>query len=158
MLAILWTVLVDAFWSAWAACGFAVLFNVPKRTLIGCMVCGAAGHALRTLLVIQFEVQIAFGTLMGATLIGFLGLVFSRRWNAPTTVFTISGSIPLVPGVFAYRTMLGILAIANPNPPADVTILMETAQSAVTTALVLGGIAAGIIAPKLLFLRVKPIV
>lgn len=148
-------VLQDAFWSAWAACGFAMLFNVPKRTLVGCMACGAAGHALRTLLISGVGADIAFATLASATLIGFLGLAFARREGAPMTVFTISGSIPLVPGVFAYRTMLGILDLAT---MPDATLIAETTQNAITTALILGGIAVGIIAPKLLFLREKPVV
>jgi uncharacterized membrane protein YjjB (DUF3815 family) len=155
---ILTVVLQDAFWSAWAACGFAVLFNVPQRTLIGCMLCGAVGHSVRTLLMMQFDVQIAFATLAGAAVIGFMGLAMSRYWKAPMTVFTVSGSIPMVPGVFAYQTMLGILRIATTEPQDDAGLLVETVQSGINTALVLAGIAVGIIAPRLLFLRMKPIV
>ncbi|MBC7869318.1 MAG: threonine/serine exporter family protein, partial [Chitinophagaceae bacterium] len=48
---LLGVVVQDAFWSALAAAGFAMVFNVPPRTLFGCVLAGASGHAFRTLLI-----------------------------------------------------------------------------------------------------------
>ncbi len=145
-------------WASLAALGFAVLFNVPKKALLGCLLCGACGYTVRTILDLQFNVYIGVATLIGATCIGFLGINFARYWKMPTTIFTVSGAIPLVPGVFAYRTMLGILAIADLQTKAEPALVMETMTNAINTAFILGGIALGIIAPKLILLRLKPIV
>lgn len=150
--------LQDAFWSAIAALGFSVLFNVPRRMLIGGMLCAAAGHATRTLLM-QFGLDIAPATLVGALVIGFMGIGFARRWHAPSVIFTLSAAVTLVPGVFAYRTMLGILQVsASTDPAIGGPLLVEATTNAIKTALILGAIAVGIIAPRLLFMREKPVV
>lgn len=147
----------DAFWSALAAAGFAVLFNVPARALPGCALTGAAGHGARTLMM-QFGISVEMATLLSATLIGILGVYYSRHYKTPMTIFTVSGSIPLVPGALAYRTMIGILQFANASPETADTLFVLLAQNGIKTALILGAIAAGIAAPKLLFFRHKPVV
>ncbi|MBL8165739.1 MAG: threonine/serine exporter family protein [Anaerolineae bacterium] len=149
--------LQDAFWSSVAATGFAILFNVPKRTLPGCALGGAVGHATRTLLM-QIGMDIELATLVGATVIGFLGLFFARRWQAPALIFTISAAVTMVPGTFAYRAMIGLLELAQADPATANVALIEASANAIRTALILGAIAVGIVAPGMLFDRHKPVV
>lgn len=149
------SVLQDAFWSGVAALGFAMLFNVPVRTLRGCVVVGAVGHGLRTLLV-SLGMGIEAATLATATVVGLLGEVFARRWATPATTFTVSGAIPLVPGVFAFRAMLGLLRVATGDAATGTAALVDAATNAIKTALILGAIAVGIATPSLLFQRRKP--
>lgn len=151
-------ILHDAIWSALAALGFAVLFNVPPRTLIYCALCGAAGHALRTVLM-QAGMGIEISTLLGSTLVGFMALLFARRLQIPVSVFSISGAIPLVPGVFAYSAMIGLINIATADPSTVGTPeLIDVVINGVKTGLILIGIAFGIAAPSLIFDRRKPVV
>jgi uncharacterized membrane protein YjjB (DUF3815 family) len=147
----------DAFWSAIAALGFAVLFHVPLRSLPGCALGGALGHAVRTGL-IQAGMDIEAATLIGATTIGFLGMVFARYWKAPMPIFTVSAAVTLVPGVFAFQTMMAILEVSLGRPETANTALVEASVNAIKTALILGAIALGIAAPTLLFSRPKPVV
>ncbi len=148
--------LMDALWSALAALGFAVLFNVPVRTLPGCVACGALGHVLRTLLATQ-GLSLELASLAGATAVGFVGSAFARRWETPTMIFTVSGVIPMVPGVFAFRAMLGVIAlISAPDAQAGLVALYETAVNAARTGLILAALAVGIAAPTLLFYRRRP--
>lgn len=143
----------DAFWSGLAASGFAVLFNVPPRTLIGCFVCGASGHVLRAFLVVS-GVSLEFGTLAGAVLVGLLAVLFGRRWHVPPPVFSITGSIPMVPGVFAFSTILGVVDLINAtDAAAQSAALVEVSINAFRAALILTAIAAGITLPSLLFRR-----
>jgi uncharacterized membrane protein YjjB (DUF3815 family) len=147
----------DAFWSALAALGFAVLFHAPLRTLPGCALGAALGHAVRTLL-IQAGMDIELATLFGATIIGFLGMLFAHYWKAPMPIFTVSAAVTLVPGVFAFRTMMALLEISQGKPDTANAALVEASVNAVKTALVLAAIALGIAAPTLLFARPKPVV
>lgn len=147
----------DALWSGLAALGFAILFNVPHKQLGYCVLTGAIGHGLRTFL-IEFEVTIQVGTLIGATTVGFLSHYFAIREKMPSTTFSIPGVIPMVPGFFAYQTMIGLLTIANAVPESGNEVLTGAVINAVKTALILAGIAVGIAAPKLLFYRPKPVV
>ncbi|MBK8902048.1 MAG: threonine/serine exporter family protein [Anaerolineaceae bacterium] len=147
----------DAFWSAVAATGFAILFNVPRRALPGCAAAAACGHALRTW-VMQMGLPIEPATLLAATTIGFMGAYFSRRLESPTAIFTVPAVIPMVPGTFAFRTMLGILEITNMGVFGSTPVLVEAGLNAIKTGLILAALAGGIIAPRLLFWRDKPVV
>lgn len=153
----LWLVTQDAFWSGIAALGFAILFNVPQRTLFGCVVGGAVGHAVRTGLM-ETGATIEMATLAGAVVIGFLGEFFARRCNAPSAIFTVSAAIPMVPGVFAYRTMMGLINISEAEAEIARELLVETTINATKTGFILAAIAGGTITPQLLFQRIKPIV
>ena len=149
--------LADAFWSAIAATGFAILFNVPPRALPGCAVAAAIGHALRTW-AIQQGLPIEPATLLAATTIGFLGVYLARWFQSPTAIFTVPAVIPMVPGTFAFRTMLGILEITNMGVFGSTPVLVEASLNAVKTGLILAALAGGIIAPRLLFRRNTPVV
>lgn len=151
----------DAFWSAVAATGFAILFHVPRQALWGSAVAGALGHMIRTSLVTVAGMPIEAATLCGATAVGFWGEILARHYHIPRLVFTVPGVIPMVPGVFAYRTMIGIFeitGIADLTPEESIEVLLETAVYALRTGLILAAIAIGIIAPNLLFRRQKPVV
>jgi uncharacterized membrane protein YjjB (DUF3815 family) len=149
--------LVDAFWSAVAALGFAILFNIPKRTLWACALMGATGYTLRAVL-LNLGLTIELATLTGAAAIGFLGTFMARRFHMPIVIFTIPSAIPLVPGTFAFRTMIGILQLTNQSLLDDALILTEATTNGIKTGLILAALAAGIAAPKLLFQRRKPVV
>ena len=146
-----------AFWAAVAATGFAILFNVPPRALPGCAVAAASGHTLRTWL-LQLGLAIEPATLLAATLIGFMGVLLARKNHSPTVIFTVPAAIPMVPGTFAFRTMLGILEITSLSVFGGTPVLVEAELNAVKTGLILAAIAGGIIAPRLLFRRERPVV
>lgn len=156
MIDLLKLLLQDAFWAALAATGFAVLFNVPHRTLVGCTIAGALGHATRTLLM-GLDIQIELATLVGAAVVGFLGQYFARRWHAADLVFTVPGVIPMLPGSFAFRTMIGILELASLGTSSGTPVLVEAAVNGTKTGLILAAIAGGIAAPSLIFQRRKPV-
>ncbi len=157
MIELIGLLLQDALWSALAAAGFAVLFNVPKRALPGCALGGAVGHATRTLLM-HFGLDIELATLAAATVIGFIGACLAQRWKLPTMIFTVSAAVTLVPGTFAYRAMIGILEISLADPATGSAALVEASTNAIKTGLILGGIAVGIAMPTLVFGRHKPVV
>ncbi|MBE2222682.1 MAG: threonine/serine exporter family protein [Anaerolineae bacterium] len=158
---VLFFVLRDSFWSAIAAVGFAILFNVPPYTLPACALAGAVGHGLRAALIALFGMPIEAATLLAATAVGFLGELLARHYHIPRLVFVVPGVIPMVPGVFAYRTMLGIFemtGLADLSAVEGAEVLLQTAVYAIRTGLILAGLAFGIIAPNLLFRRQRPII
>jgi uncharacterized membrane protein YjjB (DUF3815 family) len=151
------TILQDAFWSGLAAVGFAVLFNVPRRLLYACVVFGALGHAIRTLL-ITLGLAIEPATLIAAACVGLMGTYWAQHLDIPAPIFTITGTIPMVPGVFAYKAMIGVLSVVSVNPANDGTLLIEASTYAIKTGLILAAIVIGIAFPTLLFQRPKPVV
>lgn len=153
----LFIIVQDAFWSAMASVGFGVLFNVPPRVLAYAALVGAVGHSVRRALELA-GVGIEIGTLVGAVVVGFGGYYLGRRLGVPTTVLTIPGAIPLVPGAFAYRAMIGLLQMTAATPESVTALLAEISLNGVKTGLILAALAIGIAAPSLLLDRQKPVV
>jgi len=142
----------NSLFGAIAAMGFAVLFNVPKRTLLACGALGAMGICTRTILML-FGAEIVLATFLSSVVVGLLSLAFYRFYFVPTAVFAVSGAIPMVPGVFAFKSMLGFITISTQTP--DIQLLLETSSHFSKTAFILIAIAAGITAPTLIFKRFR---
>ena len=148
--------LEKAFWAGIAALGFAVLFNVPRRTLLACALCGSFAYAVRAALV-EFEVlSFEAATLVAATAVSFLGTAFGRFWHAPALVFIIPGVIPMVPGALAFRTMISLIVLTTDHIPADQATLMAVAVNGIKTILITGALAGGVAVPSLLLRRHRP--
>lgn len=156
------TLAEDALWAGIAALGFGVLFNVPRRALWGAVLCGAVGHGVRYGLLASGwgslgTVEVA--SFVGGTAVGFLGLLLARRLHTPRILFTVPGIIPMIPGTFAFGTMLGVLHAAGiVGAGGSDPFLLEAGLNAVKTGLVLGALAIGTVLPTLLFERQRPVV
>lgn len=155
------TLAEDALWAGIAALGFGVLFNVPRRALWGAALCGAVGHGVRYGLLATgwgslSTVEVA--SFVGGTAVGFLGLLLARRLHTPRIVFTVPGIIPMIPGTFAFGTMLGVLQAAGiVGTGGSDPFLLQAGLNAVKTGLVLGALAIGTVLPTLLFERRRPV-
>ena len=144
-------ILEKGIWFGFAALGFAVLFNVPQRTLIIIWMLGAAG-GLTKLLLMQANVGIVVATLAGAALIGVLSVSAAHNKHAPPLVFSIPSVIPMVPGAFAYRMMLGLIKLAGTavTDPTYHQTLAETTSNGLKTMFILMSLAAGVSIPMLI--------
>ena len=92
-----------------AAGGFAVLFDVPLRALPAAALVGMAAVAVRNSATILGGLPIEVGAFFGGLTIGVLAELLARRLHLPTSLFAIPGYIPLVPGVLAFRAVLGFI-------------------------------------------------
>ena len=151
-----WLLFQNTIWAGVAALGFAILFNVPLRTLIGCMICGAVAFAVRTLAVQLSPLGVEAATLAAATVVGFLGVLLGHRWHAPALVFVVPGVIPLIPGSLAFRTMIDVLVLTT-GAGSDSTLLLQQATvNGIKTVLIVSAIAGGIALPSLFLRRHRP--
>ncbi len=116
-----------------ATAGFAVLFNVPRRTLAACCFTGMAGFLAREA-TLRLGMAPVGATFVGAVTVGLLSELCAVVFRAPSTVFIVSGFIPLLPGVAATRAMVVLLS-------GDYA---ASAPYALDAALKAGAIAAGI--------------
>lgn len=138
----------EPFFAAFAALGFAVIFNVPKRFLIFVVITAIIGFAVKSLLV-QSGIGIELATLLGAIVIGSIGKVFANIYKEPHQIITIASVIPMVPGIFAFKTITALLEfISTPIPSYE--LLTEAIFYAAKTGFILAAIALGVAAPSLL--------
>jgi uncharacterized membrane protein YjjB (DUF3815 family) len=157
-----WIALVEkGFWAGFAALGFAILFNVPQRTLLIIWGLGAVG-GLSKFFLLGMDVNIALASLAGASLIGVLSVYASHNKQAPPLVFSIPSVIPMVPGAFAYRMMLGCMELAGKSVDSQTYMgaLAETTNNGLKAFFILIAISAGVSIPMLVtrkdtFKRIK---
>ena len=152
MLSEILTILEKGIWFGFAALGFAVLFNVPQRTLKVIWLISASGGITKLLLIHFINADIVVASLAGATLVGILSVSAAHNKHAPPLVFSIPAVIPFVPGAFAYRMMLGLIKLSVTAVTSDsyVQTLAETASNGLKTLFVLITLAVGVAIPMLI--------
>jgi len=137
-------------WFGFAALGFAILFNVPPRTLVIVWLLAAVG-GLTKLLMLHFDIGVVMASFGGASVIGILSIPAAHNKHAPPLVFAIPAVIPMVPGVFAYKMILGLIKLAgDPNTSLYPQILSETVNNALKVLFILMSLAVGVAIPMLI--------
>lgn len=146
-----WYVLLEkGLWFGLAAIGFAILFNVPVRTLLPIFIMGALG-GLTKVIMLHYQVNVVACTLSGAILIGFLSIPIAHHRHAPPPIFAIPAVIPMVPGIFAYKMMLGLISLAGNIDKATYNeVLAQTVNNGLKVMFILVSLAAGVGLPMLI--------
>lgn len=143
-------IITKSFWAGIAAIGFAILFNVPRRTLLPIWSMGAIGGLIKFSMM-YFHFGIVFASFMGASVIGVVSIRMAHMKNSPPLVFSIPSVIPMVPGFFAYKMMLGLIALINiENTNTYIQTLIETVNNGAKTMFILISLATGVAIPMLL--------
>lgn len=146
-----WYIYIEkGFWFGIAAIGFSILFNVPQRTIPPIFALGILG-GLTKLWLIKIGYGPVIGSFAGATLIGALSHLAGWWKVSPPIVFSIPASIPMVPGVFTYRMMVGLIKLASrPVDSEYTTILNDTVHNGMLALFILISLAVGAALPLLL--------
>lgn len=145
-----WLIILEkAFWAGAAAIGFGVLFNVPVRTLFFVFVLGVCGSFVKFTL-IESGANVVIAAFAGATVVGFLSIWTSLSKHAPPLVFSIPAVIPMVPGIFAYRTMLGLISLTASADASYMQMLGETCSNGAKASFILMSLSVGVGIPHLI--------
>ena len=136
-------------WFGFAAIGFAILFNVPARALPAVFIMGATGGMAKVVLM-KFGVDIILATFAGATIIGIFSVYAAHIKHTPPLIFSIPSVIPMVPGAFAYRMMLGFINLSGNQTDGYSQILESTVNNGLKTFFILLCLAAGVSFPMLI--------
>jgi Uncharacterized conserved protein len=133
-------------WAGFGALGFGILFNSPPRTLYTLWLGGAIGGLIRVL-VLQYTGSVVLAALCGATTVGFLSIPIAHYRHVPPMIFAIPSVIPMVPGVLAYRTMLGFIKLTAPIGTDYNAIVADTVSNGIKTLFILMSLAVGVAIP-----------
>ncbi|MBL7904876.1 MAG: threonine/serine exporter family protein [Bacteroidales bacterium] len=128
-----------------------ILFGTPSRALFAAGLLGGIGHSLRFLLLTAGLGLIA-STMVASVTIGLLGIFSAHRIHHPPVVITLPASITMIPGLYAYRSMLGGIKLTNlENLDAHPGLLTGIAHNVMLTFSLLFTLAIGISISALLF-------
>ena len=146
------TIAAKAFWCGTAAVGFGILFNTPVKALAPVWVGGfIAGLIKFSALHPQFGVGIIGSSFIGAMASGMVIVFIANAQNLPPTIIAVPSVIPLIPGVFAYKTMLGMMKLTRDIGDDYAAILSTTIYTGLKTLFIVLGISLGIVIPIQLF-------
>ncbi len=84
--------------------GFSIMFNLPRKLLIHTGITGSLGFFAYKIIA-NVTKDYILASLLGAVVVGVIGQIFAANTKHPSTLFTVPGIIPLVPGYQLYNTM-----------------------------------------------------
>ena len=111
----------DAFFAALAAIGFAAISNPPKRAYLYCALIAAVGHSVRFLLMHEslLGMHIVAASPIAALIIGVLAVVLSPIVKTPAETCLFPSLLPMIPGIYAYKTFGGLMMCLSHSHEAD---------------------------------------
>ncbi len=123
---ILTDILYDASFAAIAGVGFGAISDPPLKAFPGIAALSAIGHAVRFCLMHYAVFDIATASLLGALAIGFGSYLVGKISHCPMTVLSIPSLLPMVPGIFYYKTILSlIMFLRNSGDPSSVEYIQS---------------------------------
>ena len=148
--------ILESMFASIASVGFAMVFNVPKHTLIYCAVGGAITYVSRTIF-LHLGLGIEISTFLAATFIGIIALKWSRKYLIPRPVYTVASIIPMIPGTYAFAAMISLVDMNSHGVTQElINIFIQNGLKAVS---ILGAISFGLALPSLYFMRLnRPII
>ena len=117
-----------------ATAGFGITFGVPTNCLVASGISGVVGW-LGYMIAIKIYPSTIAATFVASVLIGIMGEFFAKRLKNPSTIFTIPGIIPLVPGITSYRTIKALID-GNNELALNLAILTVGTAMAISTGLI----------------------
>ena len=136
-----------------AAAGFGVLFNIGFRSLPWCAASGALALAVRTYC-LGLGWNLEASSFAAALTVGAAVQVLRARTNISQNALDVTGCIPMVPGSFAAKAILGMFALTSSGTTDASETLITAVQSALRVTFTIGAIGTGLAIPTLL-LRVR---
>lgn len=139
--------LFDCLLSFIVAFCWGILFGTPRRVLWIAGALGGVGHSIRTAL-LAVDGGLVSSTLIASLTVGILGLLCAYRIHQPPVVFTVPACITMIPGLYAYRSIIGAIKLSDLSGLSSsgnkLNIIVELAYNTTLTFSLLFTLAVGI--------------
>lgn len=128
-------ILIDGALAAIAGIGFGAISRPPLRAFLYIAVLSAIGHGLRFYLIDAHIFDIASATFCASFTIGLFSLWFGRVSFCPVTVLYIPALLPMIPGMYAYKSVLSMLKFIHNlhNPDLSSKYLYQMISNGIVT-------------------------
>jgi uncharacterized membrane protein YjjB (DUF3815 family) len=132
-----------------AAAGFGVLFNFGFRGLPWCAASGALALAVRSSC-LGMGWSLEGASFAAALTVGVGVQVLRTRAGISQEVLDAVGCIPMIPGSFAAKAIIGLFALATSAVVNESETLITAAQYTLRVIFTIGAIGTGLVIPTLL--------
>ena len=133
------------FLALFATLGFSIIFTVPAKCMVPCVVVGGLGWVVYQI-VMFYQQSPILACFLAACLVGLLSDICSHIFKDASTIFIIPGILCLVPGSNIFKTMEALLRhdVSNTASIGSETLLMAGAIA--TGLLVIGAVSRVVLA------------
>lgn len=148
----------DALFASIAAIGFSSISHTPRRAYFICGLAAAVGHSVRFVLMNSGgePVNIIVASGIAAFFTGLVAVLFSPLIKVPAEACLIPGLLPMIPGMYAYRTVAAFAAIlASSGEDAVMHHIYLLAFNGFTCVAIVVGLVIGGNLPVFMFKRIS---
>ena len=137
-----------------AALGFGLLFNIPKKIILRVFILGFLAGLVK-FGCLQLDYNIITASFLAAILVGILSIIFAQKHHFPVVILSIPSIIPMIPGFYAYKTVLAIrqFTLVPTYNAEQVHMLNNIFVNGFTTFFILFALTTGVSIPILLLGR-----
>ena len=143
-----------ALWTGIAGVGFGILFNIPKKAILTVFILGFGVGLIKSVL-LNFEINIVIASFIAALFVGVFSIPLAHKIHHPPVVFSIPTVIPMIPGYFAYKTVLAMMnfTFMEVDPDKRLELIDAIFSNGFTMLFILISLTIGISLPLLLMRR-----